>query len=341
MNEKEPRSNDALTLEEEARKQRYLTNLENIQNSDLEDLYPPEMEKREWLEVTDKNELRQAREPMRLLSSEIPEALYGLYRDESGEHTYFVRRFKKFPKVGQIQLDMLATTKKIAPWAKQKGMVYEGANSAKEAWSAKCGPWSFTGSLIRSDAVIMENIVNGLGDPKYSHEQKQTFLRDDISAIVHENTHINNTDSLDFGGPARKISETAPMASEYLAFPGKNSKMKIVTERARKLLRGEQEKDDYYNDATLMGMLVMARDEGLLPEDEDITKIDAGLVAWQMQVESLSAEATTAYRRQVEAEWLLSNDDVKLHDKLLELKQQYPKLMHSLLGDYKLKTENK
>lgn len=329
----------ALTPQEAARKQRYLTNLENLQSSDLEDLYPPEMEKREWMEVTDEQEVQQAREQMRNLTSEIPKTLYGLYRDESGEHTYFVRRFKKFPKVGQIQLDMLANAKDIAPWAKQKGMVYEGAQSEKEAWSAKCGSWSFTGSLIRSDSGIIEHMVNGLGDPKYSREQKQTFLRDDISAIVHENTHINNTDSLNFGGPARKICETAPMASEYLAFPGKNSKMKIVAEQARKLLRGEQEKDDYYNDATLMGMLVMARDEGLLPEVEDIVKINQGLGVWQEKVESLPPAELIVCRRQVEDEWLLSNDDEKLHGKLRELRQQYPELTNRLIGDYKLKGE--
>lgn len=339
MPEKQPQPNNALTPEEEARKQRYLTNLENIQNSELEDLYPPEMKKREWVEITDEAELNQAKEQMRFLKNEIPPQLYGLFRDEDGEHTYFVRRFNKFPKARNIQLDMLATAKEIAPWAEQKGMVYEGHGSEKEAWSAKCGPWSFSGNLIRSDAVIMENVINGLGDPKYSHEQKKTFLRDDISAIVHENTHINNTDSIDFGGPARKITETAPMSSEYLAFPGKNSKMKIVTERARKLLRGEQKNDDYYNDATLMGMLVMTRDEGLLPEEEDVERIDESLTVWQSQVESLPAEELIQYRRKVEAEWLLSEDDIKLHAKLQELRQQYPNLMHRLLGDYKLKGE--
>ncbi len=337
MSEKEPRPGTLLTPEQEARKQRYRTNLENLQNTNLEELYPPEMARREWSEVTDEEELNQAKEHLRLLANKIPRELYGLYRDTSGEHTYFVRRFNEFPKMREIQLDMLAAAKDIAPWVKQRGLVYEGASSAQEAWSAKGGPWSFGGSLITSDMVIMEGVVNGLGDPQYSREQKQTFLRNDIAAIVHENTHINNTDSFDFGGPARKISETAPMASEYLAFPGKNSKMKIVTERARKLLRGEQEKDDYYNDATLMGMLVMARDEGLLPEDEDIAMIDEGLAAWQSNVEGLPAGELSEYRRKVEDEWLLSADDIKLHGKLMALKQQYPELMHRLLGDFKLK----
>lgn len=337
MRERRPRPESELTPEQEARKQRYLTNIENVQNSELEDLYPPEMKKREWTEVTDEVELNQARGQMRFLKNEIPPELYGLYRDKDDEHTYFVRRFNKFPKVRDIQLDMLANAKEIAPWAKQKGLVYEGARSAQEVWSAKCGSWSFTGNLIRGDAVTMESAINGLGDPKYSREQKATFLRDDISAIVHENTHINNTDSMDFGGPARKISETAPMASEYLAFPGKNSKMKVVTEQARKLLRGEQEEDDYYNDSTLMGMLVMARDEGLLPEEEDIGKIDKGLGAWQEKVESLSQGGLLEYRRKVEAEWLLSNGDEKLRGKLQELRGQYPELITRIIGDYKLK----
>lgn len=341
MSEREPRPDHSLTPEQEARKQRYLANLENIQNSNLEDLYPPEVERREWSEVTDAEELKQAREQLRFLANEIPRELYGLYRDKKGEHTYFVRRFNEFPKVRDIQLDMLATAKDIAPWAKQKGLVYKGARSEKEVWSATCGPWSFSGSLIRTDMVIMESVVNGLGDPKWSQEQKHTFLRTDISAIVHENTHINNTDSVDFGGPARKITETAPMAAEYLSFPGKNSKMKTVTENARRLLRGEQEKDDYYNDATLMGMLVMARDEGLLPEDEDVTTIDEGLATWQSKIEGLLEEELTEYRRNVEEEWLLSNNDINLHSKLLELKQLYPELMHRLLGDYKLKGEQK
>lgn len=340
MREGEPRPANSLTPEQEERKARYFNNLENIQNSNLEELYPPEMEKREWLEVTGEEELNQAKKQLDYsLANEVSPQLYGLYRDKPGEHSYFVRRFNKFPKVRDIQLDMLATAKDIAPWAKQEGLVYDKASSEKEAWSAKCGPWSFIGNFIRSDEVIIENLVNGLGDRKYSREQKQTFLRDDISAIVHENTHINNTDSFDFGGPARKITETAPMATEYLSFPGKNSKMKIVTGDARKLLRGEQKKNDYYNDATLIGMLVLARDEGLLPENEDIEKIDEGLVTWQAQIEGLSSGELSEYRRKVEAEWLLSNDDVKLHDKLLELKQQYPELMHRLLEDYKLKGE--
>jgi hypothetical protein len=88
-----------------------------------------------------------------------------------------------------------------------------------------------------------------------------------------------------------------------------------------------------------MGMLVMARDEGLLPEEEDVEKIDEGLGAWQEKVESLSQDELSQHRRKVEDEWLLSEDDEKLHGKLRELRQQYPDLTDRLIGDYKLKGE--
>lgn len=339
MREREPKRESALSSEQEARKQRHLANLENLQNSDLESFYPVEMERHEWEEVVDEEELKQARESLRYIAQLIPSALYGLYRDKKGEHSYFVRRHDKFSKVREIQLDMLAAAKTIAPWAKQRGLVYEGVKDEKEMWSGKLGTWSFTGTFIRTDSAIMQNLANGLGDEKYSREQKQTFLRDDISAIVHENTHINNTDSLDFGGPARKISEAAPMASEYLAFPGKNSKMKVVTEKARRLLRDEQENEDYYSDATLMGMLVMACDEGLMPEEENVDKMEEGLSIWQTKVEELRPDELTEYRRKVEAEWLLSLDDVKLREKLSELRKQYPNLMGRLIGEHDLGTD--
>jgi hypothetical protein len=339
MSETEPRSENLLTQEQEMRKQRYLSNLENLQNSDWEEMYPTEMQKCEWTEVTDERELRQAREQPGFLVTDVPNQLYGLYRDVSGDNSYFVSRSSKFPKMREIQLDMLATAKEIAPWAKQQAIVYERPSSAKEAWSAKCGPWSFNGNIIRSDKVIMESMVNGLGDPEYSLEQKQGFLREDIAAIVHENAHIYNTDKLEFGVRELKISETAPLAAEYLSFPGRNDKMKIMMENAHKLLRGEQEKEDYYNDAALMGMLVMARDDGLLPEQEDSAGIDDGLRAWQANVEGRSSAELVAYRRGVEERWLLSKNDEKLHGKLAELEKQYPELMNRLLTDDESKGE--
>lgn len=334
MKEGEPRPGSELTPEQEARKQRYLTNLENIQNSELEDLYPQEMKKREWEEITDEKRLKEARERMTLyVKNLIPQEVYGLYADRESGQTYFVQRSNKFPKVGEIHLDMLAVAKEIAPWASQHGLIFKSASSEeKEIWARGCGQWSFYGNLIHGNMAVKESEINGLGDPKYSVEQKRTFLRNDIAAIVHENTHINNTDRLDFGGPARKIAETAPMAAEYLAFTGKNSKMKVVVEQARRLLRGGQEENDFYNDATLMGMLIMARDEGLLPEEEDIQKIDEGLGVWQEKVESLLPDQLSEYRRKVESEWLLSEDDEKLHGKISELEQQYPDLMNRLLA---------
>lgn len=320
----------ALTPEQEARKKRYLLNLENVQNGKPEDFYPPEMKKREWVEITDERELNEARKQLGFVAKEVPAEIYGLYVDESGEHTYFAPRFNKFPKMRVILLDILATAKDIAPWAQQKGLAWF---SDAERWNGQCGQWTFRGQLVACEPAVIENVVNGLGDSKYSPEQRQVFLREDVSALVHENVHLNNNESLDFGGPARTIRETAPMAAEYLAFPGKNNKIKNVFEGARKLLRGEQEKDDYYNDATLLGMLVMAQDEGLLPEDENIDQIETRLDEWQVQIENLSGDDLTAYRRKVEVEWLLSSNDEKLRAKLLQLKQKYPSLIHRLLGD--------
>lgn len=325
-----------LTAEQETRSQRYRASLEHIQNSELEDLYPPEMKQREWTEVTDEAELHEARGKLGNLKSDVPPKLYGLYRDADGEHLYFVRRFNAFPKVTNVQLDMLATAREIAPWAKQKGLVFESPLSAEKAWTGTCKYWTFRGNLISGDAAMLEKVVNGLGDPKNSLGQKTTLICEDISAFVHENTHINN---VNISGPGGPIPETAPMASEYLAFPGKNGKMKIVTTKARKRLLGEQEKVDSYDDATLIGMLVMARDEGLLPEEEDLGKMDQGLEAWQKMVESLPRDELSSYRRKVEAEWLLSQDDEKLHAKLRELRQHYPELIHRLIGDFELKGE--
>ncbi len=91
MSERAPRPINPLTPKEEVRKTRFRSNLENVQNADLKELYPPEMEHREWTEVTDKKELGQAREELRFFANDIPPELYGLYRDKDGEHSYFVR----------------------------------------------------------------------------------------------------------------------------------------------------------------------------------------------------------------------------------------------------------
>lgn len=325
-------------LEKDARAQRYRENLERLKEVDLKTLYPSEVKKRNWSEITDEDILEEERKKHGFSKTDLQR--HGLFQDESGQYRYFITRFKKPsepPKVSivaQIELDMLATANEVAPWGKQAGYI---ENRDSEWFGNQSGQWTFWGNFVQYDPKIVENMINGLGDPKYSGDQKREFIYEDISAIVHENVHINNTDSIDFGGPHRKISETAPMAAEYLAFPGKNGKMRVMTDNARRLLKSERVDTSFYNDATLMGMLIMADEEGLLPEEEEVEKIDNGLIAWQVKIESLDEEELKKYRRRVEDGWLLSHDDVKLEAKLLKLKQKYPLLIEKLLEGYNLR----
>ncbi len=79
MPESAPQPINALTPEQEARKQRYLTNIESVQNSDLEELYPSEMKKREWIEVKDEAELTEARGELGYLKTLVSPSQYGLF----------------------------------------------------------------------------------------------------------------------------------------------------------------------------------------------------------------------------------------------------------------------
>jgi len=316
----------------EKRRLRYLANLDALQMSDMEKIYPAEMKKREWSEITDGAEIEKFRpKPLIVMNQIISKGLYGVFRDKNGEHTFIAPRLGKYSKIREILLDMLATAKEIAPWASAKGI----GRTDDKMFEGDCGIWTFTGTIVQYHPNSLENMVNGVGDDKYSVENKQGFLREHVAAIVHENLHIHNEQDLNMGGPARTITETAPIMGEYLAFPDKNGKMKSLVQEAIQTLEQKQTgKRDLYVDATLLGIIVAASCDGTLPETENLASIKEALENWQKRVENLPPKELTVYRRKIEQEWLLSLNDEKLKSKLTELKQTHPQLIENLLENF-------
>lgn len=331
MHEKQPPIEYPLSpeqqAEKQARKERFLQNMENLQNANLEDLYPPEIQARKWEEVTQEEDIKQFWKSLGGTGKYLSTTSYRLYRDPESQSQFIVPRLNKYPQAQNALLDMLATAKHVAPWAPTKGFV----RPDQDMFIDKTTFWRPHGRMIELKPAVLESIVNGLGDKKHTKEARHEFLRQDIAALVHENVHIYNKQ--EHGGfGEHTLIEIAPIAAEYLAFPGKNEKMSEISQNTRKVLMGKQDKESYYDNATLLGMLIMAKHEQLLPENENISEIEQGLDAWQEDVESLPSEELATYRQKVADSWMLSENDEKLKVELTELRQQYPELTTRLLG---------
>lgn len=305
---------------------RYLDNLLNLESLNVADFYPPEVLRRQWEEVAESPELV---EFMRHFSTNdvstggrFNEHVLGVFRDTKTGQLFAAPTIPTRPNTRQILLDMLAAANDLAPWSRFKGLKWEKGDMFFEPHLPNL--FTFQRSWIIIYPPVLIGIVNGLGDPKYTNEQRKSFIIQDVSCIIHEAVHISNNPDLDFGGPHRVLAEIASTLTEYLAFPGKNVKMTKISNRAILLLQKFTEKFNTYDEALLIGMLIMARESGFLSDEDDPKLLTQGIQKWKAYVESHNRDDLEKLRRKYEEKYLISIKDEKLIPAILTLRQIYP-----------------
>ena len=320
--------------ESEVRRDRYMTNLMRVERLQPADFLPSEVQARTWQEVVDPEEVSvfMANFPSyggKALT--IDRRLTGVYKNVDSGLMFASPALPDLPVTRQIVLDMLAGAKDLAPWAPMAGLKVDGK---QEFFNPETpGTYTFHGRWVVIFPPILENIINGLGDEKYTDTQRQELIIEVVSCIVHETVHQNNNPDLDFGGPHRILAEIASTVTEYLVFPGRNDKISKLIDQSDSLLMSHIESSDEYAEALLIGMLLCANHTGFLPPEDDKNLLRDGLSRWRAYVESLSRVELENIRRGFESALLLSEQDAKLLPGLRILLQKYPQaLSHLKIG---------
>ena len=125
---------------------------------------------------------------------------------------------------------MLAAMRDLSPWASAVGMKRD--NNSRLFDTNRAAMYTFAINWIVYYPAVIRNIVNGIGDDRYTPQQKQGFIIEDVASLIHECVHMNNSQDLDFGGPHRVLVELGLITCEYLAFSGRNPKMSALAENA-------------------------------------------------------------------------------------------------------------
>jgi len=316
---------DLLTPDQ--RRERYFKNLSRLETLAPESFYPPEMKRHQWEEVPESPELEAFMKNFSIYdkndNGRFDKRYMKVFRDIDTKKIYAIPAFLQ-KNATQIILDMLITSAKLAPWSNCSGL-----KCLEVDQFFKKNPldhFDYHKNWIIVYPLIIENLVNGLGDDKYSNAQRINFLNHYISAFVHETVHqYNDQEGLSFGGFKKVLLEISSTITEYLVFPGKNEKMTKIINNAIKLLGKNEERDiDDYEEATLIGMLISAQENSFLPENDDKQGLTEGLHKWRAFIEGLTRPELETERRKLEGKYFISKQDKKLFPAVIKLKQKYP-----------------
>lgn len=310
--------------------QRYLENLANIESKNIADFMPDGFKAGKWQKADE------------AAISEFKTNHFGLYDDPNLLKNQLVAIYKdqntgailagpgfagKFTKPTFLLLDILLAAKKMAPWSKMDsiGPTFQEENDQRLFTS-------FVGSRIELKPEPLKQIINGVGDPKYTNEQRKDLMREYIATCVHESVHLNNDPNINLGGPDRVFSEISSTTEEYLCFPGRNEKLEIWLNGSLDLIAGKpvEPRIKLYSRCLAWGMLVMAKQLGYLPNEDNPETVHAGLVKTKEHIESLSKEQLSNFRKKMEDEVLLSEKDAKLQLYVADIWENYPNSRQNL-----------
>jgi hypothetical protein len=324
---------EAQKSEMELRKERFLVSLENLKNIDLADIYPPEIEKRDWVRITNAEEVEEflkehfgnAREA---LSQDV--YLLAIFKDtETGTllaAPSFMKKEGPVDIVAQPLLDLLFAAKKMAPWSRFASV---GLDRDEQYFTAKQTGWTMRGHHLVINVGEMELLIRDLGDLERPEEYRHDLLRTELATVIHESVHVSNEQDGDYEhGPI--IGEIAPTTEEYLIFPGRNNHMEGLAQSATKLISGDIAHKHVYSEALALGFLLLTDRDGLLSDEDSAEALLAGVDSWKKHIFALDDIGLDGYRKEVEEEIFLAQEDVKLRQVLGPLIRRYPKTLGHL-----------
>lgn len=314
--------------ESQERRDRYLRNLENLNNTDWSEVYPEEIQQRSWEVVEDPEEIDQFYQNFYPPpASKPPPEIYSIYRDqETGA------QFVAF-KVGshrQVILDLLFAHKQIAPWSPIRALVLKQTDDLFEH-GGKAPRFESYHATVEINGRGLVSFVNGLGDPKYTAEQKRGFLVEYLGILVHEAVHSKNEPGISFGG--HMGPEAGASLAEYLVAPSQNEKIKHLLEAGIGLIKnqgkGEPKKSEsqsgkIYAKYLILGLLSLADKENTLPEQDDPGEIITTINLLHAKICQMSREELAQYREKTESIFLSDEDEV-MEETTTRLLKRYPK----------------
>jgi len=310
--------------------ERYKANLQRLERIDISSLYPPEMKRKNWQLATNGPELDEFLSHIRPLdlspTGGVNNGITAAFISEDG-YIFAAPELPDNPNLRNLLLDMLATMKDLSPWSKVVGM--KRAENVELFTTSKAAMYTIATNWIVYYPAVIRNIVNGLGEEKYSSVKKQGFIIEDVASLIHEAVHIENAQDLDMGGPHRVLVELAPTTCEYLAFPERNPKMTILIDKAFAILEGKPVENTLYAEALLMGLLILAQHDGALSGIDSNDSLVAELQTWKQHLEELDQDQMSTKRREYE-QILLSDNDHIVAPLILALGDVYPTSLSAL-----------
>lgn len=316
----------------EKRRKRYLASLERLESMDPQEFYPDGVRMHNWEQVDESPELEEFMRNFSIYDThkdrKFDNRITRVFRNKDSGRMFAVPAFPSYPNARQVILDSLATVSDLIPTAMITGFKWRDGETFFQPKTKNM--FTFQGKMIVAYPAAIEDLINGLGDEKFSNDQRTKFLAEDISAFLHEAVHIANEQDLDLGGPHRVLSETASTTMEYLAFPGRNPKMSESVDKAVGLLRGEGEGTSHYDEALLIGMLVSAQDGGFLNKNDDKETLAESLDDWRKTTEGLSENELRIVRNSLQKKYFISERDEKLIPAVINLGKLYPKSLRHL-----------